>query len=153
MLPWKITVALIAVINLASIILVVRYLHFNNAPELYFPTDSPAVLLEQSLRKEFPNDEMLIGAFAGPDLFSAEFLSKLERVSKQLQRHPLVDRVFSVTNADHIGATEDGFSVEPLIDPRTLATTTPEIRRARALADRFAPGLLVSKDGSAEIFH
>lgn len=148
MLPWQLTVALIVAINLVSVVLVVRYIHFNNAPELYFPADSPAVLMEQSIRKEFPNDEMLIGVFAGPDLFSAEFLTALDRVSKQLQQHKLVDRVFTVTNADHIAATEDGFAVETLIDPKTLAQTTPESRRARALSDRFAPGLLVAKDGS-----
>jgi len=149
LLPWKFTVALIAVINLASIILVVRYIHFNNAPELYFPADSPAIKLERSLRKEFPNDEMLIGVFAGSNLFSAEFLSAFDRVTRQLQQHKLVDRVFTVTNADHIAATDDGFAVETLIDPKTLAKTTPEARRMRALADRFAPGLLVTQDGSA----
>ncbi len=149
LLPWQFTVALIVVVNLASIILVARYIHFNNALELYFPADSRAVVMEQGLRKEFPNDELLIAVFAGPDLYSADFLSKLDRVTQQLQKHKLVDRVFAVTNADHIAATDDGFAVETLIDPKTLAQTTPEMRRARALADRFAPGLLVAKDGSA----
>ena len=148
LLPWQFAVALIAAICGASLFLVVHSIHFNNAPQLYFPADSPAVLLEQSIRKEFPNDELLIGAFAGPDLFSAEFLSALDRVRQQLQKHKLVDRVFTVTNADHIAATEDGFAVETLVDPKTLAQTTPEGRRQRALDDRFAPGLLVSKDGS-----
>ena len=148
MLPWKVAVAIIAVLCLGSLFLIVRSIHFNNAPELYFPADSPAVLMEQSIRKEFPNDELLIGVFVGPDLFSAEFLTALDRVAKQLQQHKLVDRVFTVTNADHIAGTEDGFSVEKLIDPNTLDQTTPASRRARALSDRFAPGLLVSKDGS-----
>ncbi len=149
MLPWKVAAALIAVVYLASLLIVIRFIHFNNAPELYFPSDSPAVLLEQSIRKEFPNDELLIGVFAGEDLFSAEFLTALDRVSKQIQQHKLVDRVFAVTNADHLAATEDGFATEILIDPKTLAQTTPESRRARAISDRFAPGLLVAKDGSA----
>lgn len=149
MLPWKVAAALIAVVCLGSLFIVVRFIHFNNAPELYFPKDSPAVLLEQSIRKEFPNDELLIGVFAGEDLFSAEFLTALDRVSKQIQQHKLVDRVFTVTNADHLAATEDGFATEILIDPKTLAQTTPESRRERALSDRFAPGLLVAKDGSA----
>lgn len=148
MLPWKVAAALIAVVCLASLILIVRSIHFNNAPELYFAKDSPAVLLENSIRKEFPNDELLIGVFAGEDLYSAEFLTALDRVGKQIQQHKLVDRVFTVTNADHIAATEDGFAVETLIDPKTLSQTTPESRRERAISDRFAPGLLVSKDGS-----
>ncbi len=148
MLPWKVAVALIAVLCLGSLFLIVRSIHFNNAHELYFPDDSPAVIMEKSIRKEFPNDELLIGVFAGPDLFSAEFLTALDRVAKQLQQHKLVDRVFTVTNADHIAGTEDGFSVEKLIDPNTLEQTTPASRRERALSDRFAPGLLVSKDGS-----
>lgn len=148
MLPWKVAAALIAVICLGSQFLIASSINFNNAPELYFPADSPAVKLENSIREEFPNDELLIGVFAGEDLYSAEFLSALERVSKQMQQHKLVDRVFTVTNADHIAGTEDGFAVELLIDPKTLSQTTPESRRERALSDRFAPGLLVSKDGS-----
>lgn len=148
MLPWQVAVGLIAGICIASLFLIVNHIQLNNAPELYFPPNSPAVVLEESIRKEFPNDEFLIGVFAGPDLFSAEFLTALDKVAKQIQKHKLVDRVFTVTTADHIAATEDGFAVETLIDPNTLAQTTPESRRQRALSDRFAPGLLVSKDGS-----
>ena len=149
LLPWQFAVALIVVVNLASILIVARNIHFNNALELYFPTDSPAVQMEHSLRKEFPNDELLIAVFTGADLYSAEFLAKLDRVTQQLQKHKLVDRVFAVTNADHIAATEDGFAVETLIDPKTLSESSAAARRARVLADRFAPGLLVAKDGNA----
>lgn len=149
LLPWRLAVTLLAAINIAAVVFIFLHIDFNNAPELYFPSDAPSVKLDQSLRKEFPSDEFLIGAFAGEDLYSGKVLTALNQVAKQMEKHPLVDRVFSVTNVDHIAATEDGFAVEVLIDTKRLAASTPAQHRARIIADRFAPGLIAAKDGSA----
>lgn len=149
LLPWRVAAALIAIINIAAVAIIFLRVDFNNAPELYIPPDSPTAQFEHSLRKEFPNDETLVAVFGGPDLFSADFLAAQDKITRLIAKQPLVDRVFSVTTVDHIAGTEDGFEVQPLIDPKTLNSTTAEQRRARVLADRFAPGLLVARDGSA----
>ncbi len=62
-------IALIALIHLVAGAFLLR-LEFNNAPELYFPKDSPASVLERQLRTEFPSDEILIALFTGSDLYS-----------------------------------------------------------------------------------
>lgn len=148
LLGLRTAIALIVLIHLLAGFLLLR-LEINNSPELYVPADSPAAVLERSLRKEFPNDELLVGLFMGDELYSDRVITAMERVSGRLEKLPLVDRVISVTRMDHISATDDGFAVEPLIDPENLGASTPESRRARLLADRFAPGLLVARDGSA----
>ena len=148
LLSLRVAIGLIVAIHLVAGALLLR-LEVNNAPELYFPKNAPATLLDRQIRAEFPNDEVLIGLFAGNDLYSRDFLAALDRISLRLEQHPDVDRVFTVTNTDHIGGSEDGFTVERLIDPETLDDTTAQERKDRILQDRFAPGFLAAKDGSA----
>ncbi len=147
-LNLKLTIGLIVAIHLVAGAFLLR-LEFNNAPELYFPKDSPAVILDRELRTEFPSDEVLIGLFTGETLYSREFLAAIDRISKRMEKQPDVDRVFSVTTVDHIAGSEDGFVVEQLIDPDKLDDTTPEQRRNRIMQDRFAPTWLAAEDGSA----
>lgn len=149
LLPWWAAAAIIALINLLSLIAIATHIEFNNAPELYFPADSPAVNLANSLRKEFPEDETLVAVFGGEDLYSADFVRRQHQVAQAMSRHPLADRVFAVTTMDRITGTDDGFQVEPLIDPASLGEMQPREIRERVLGDRFAPGLLAAKDGSA----
>lgn len=148
LLRWRPMVATVVLVHLVGAALLLR-LDLNNAPELYFPKDAPATVLERELRTEFPNDEILIGLFAGEGLYVAPVLAALDRVSERMERHPDVDRVFSVTRVDHVAGSADGFVVEPLIDVDTLADSTAEQRFARVLADRFMPDWLASTDGKA----
>lgn len=148
LLRWRPMVATVVLVHLVGAALLLR-LDLNNAPELYFPKDAPATVLERELRTEFPNDEILIGLFAGEGLYAAPVLAALDRVSERMERHPDVDRVFSVTRVDHVAGSADGFVVEPLIDVDTLADSTAEQRFARVLGDRFMPDWLASTDGKA----
>lgn len=124
-------------------------IELNNAPEVYFPDSSPAVMFEDELREEFPLDQVLVVLFEGEDLLSDELLSDLETVVRQLQAHPRVDRILALPTLDHIRGTADGFVVEPLLDTSVAAPLDEAARRARVLEDRFAPGLLVSEDAQA----
>lgn len=143
-LGLKSALALILAIHMMAAFFLLR-LEFNNAPDLYFLQDSPAARLDRELRAEFPNDETLIGLFAGDDLYGDSFLQAFDRVSRRLEKEPLVDRVFSVTQVDHLVAGTAGFSVERLIDPDRAHS--PQMRRERVLNDRFAPGWLATPEG------
>lgn len=142
------TVAIIVLVHVVGAALMLR-LNLNNAPELYFPVDAPATVLERELRAEFPSDEMLIGLFEGDDVYSAQVLSGLDRLAARMGQHPNVDRVFAVTRMDRIAGSSDGFVVEPLIDVERLQQEQPEERMKRVLTDRFMPRWLASTDGKA----
>lgn len=146
MLSWPLALALVLLVHAVGGWLA-GSLSFNNAPEVYYPKGSPAVVLRDALRKDFPSDELLTVLFSGPDLYSADVLTRLAKLVDRLEDDPLIDRVSAVTHQERISGADDGFAVERLIDLRTLATTPPEAIKARVLGDRFAPGLLASKDG------
>lgn len=145
--PW-VAMGIMLAILAVSIPFLLR-LHFNNAPDIYSPADSPTIQLRTSLFKEFPNDETIVVLFEGDDLYTPGFLSALDRLAKRMQRHPSVDRVLTLTTVEHLDSTDEGFSVSPLIDARKLQSRTPAQWKARVLGDRFAPGLLASRDGRA----
>lgn len=140
-------IGLIVLIHLVAAFFLWR-LEFNNSPSLYYPEKSAAAVLERQIRAEFPNDELLIALFSGKALYSPKVLQSLDKLSNTLEKNPDVDRVFSVTHVDHITATDDGFTVERLVDPEHLQDRSADEWRQRVLSDRFAPGWLASKDGS-----
>jgi predicted RND superfamily exporter protein len=146
-LAWPVALLLVVAVHAASVFFILR-MQVNNAPEVYYNDDSPAVLLRNALRRDFPNDEALTVVFQGTDLYGREFLTRLQTLSDTLQRNPLVDRVTSVLSLERISGSSDGFAVERLVDPARLKKLTPEALRQRVLGDRFAPGALASRDGT-----
>ncbi|MBK5930548.1 efflux RND transporter permease subunit [Halochromatium salexigens] len=141
--------ALVILVSLAIVPMAIAALTLtiNNSPEAYIPPQSEAAILERQLRERFPGDEVLVAAFVSEDLYQDAFLERLEQLVATMQEHPLVERVLAPETMDHISGTADGFVVEPLLDAAIRARLDPDERRARLLADRFAPGLLVSEDG------
>jgi len=123
-------------------------LQLDNAPEIYFPADAPAMVFDRSVREDFPQDQVLVALFAGPRVYNAAFLDALDGLAKELEQHPLVERVMSVTNVEHIRATADGFAVEELLGTRHRVAEEAA-NAARARSDAFAPGALVSREHDA----
>lgn len=145
-LSWPLALVIVIAAHAISFIELDR-LTFNNSAEAYYPTDAPAVLLRNQLRQDFPTDEVLTVLFKGDQLFGRDFLGRLDKATAVLRANPLVDRVITVATVEHIAGSEDGFSVSLLVDMRNLAGKSADAIRDRVLADRFAPGGLVSRDG------
>ncbi|MDO8863752.1 MMPL family transporter [Haliea sp. E1-2-M8] len=124
-------------------------LTINNVPKVYLPEDARAVIIDEQVREFFPNDQGMAFLFEGPDLYADQFLLALDALTRALQSHPQIEKVFSVTSQDHIVGTEDGFLVEPLLDVDELDHWSEDYRRQRILSDRFARRALVAPDGSA----
>lgn len=148
--PWRYYLSL-AFLVLFSLLppALLPALDIDNAPRVYFPDDEPAVILDEKLRAQFPSDQVYILLFEGLALFSDGVLNAYHKLAITLEKNPLVEKVYGLTTQDHIAGSEDGFLIEPVINIRELAKTTPAERRQRAVTDRFAKNALVSSDGSA----
>jgi predicted RND superfamily exporter protein/(2Fe-2S) ferredoxin len=147
MLAWPLALGLILALQGLSLYLILQ-LQINNAPEVYFNSDSPAVVLRDELRRDFPNDEALTVVFQGQDLYGQDFLGRLGGLTKRLSSHPLVDRVTSIVSLERISGSGDGFSVDLLVDASNLKLRSPAAVQQRVMNDRFAPGALASRDAT-----
>lgn len=144
-LSWPLALLIVALIHLVGGWFVVD-LRFNNSPEVYYAAGSPAVQVHDELRRSFPNDELLTVVFQGSDLYTIDFLKRLDRFVTDLEGHALIDRVAAVTSVEKISGTSDGFSVGKLIDVKTLKRETPAELQRRVARDRFALGTVASRD-------
>jgi len=149
-LPWRLYLSL-AFLVLFSVLpsALLLNLNINNAPDVYFPDDEPAVMLDRELRTRFPNDQVFVLLFEGVALFSDGFLTAYDELARELEQLEAVDDIVAATSQDHIAGTQDDFVVEPLIDPKQLTETRPEGRLQRVLNDQLSGGLLAADDGSA----
>ena len=149
-LPWKqyLSILFLLLFTVLPSTLLLR-LNIDNSPNVYFPDQEPAVVLDRALHERFPNDQVFVLLFEGVALFSDGFLNAYDELGLQLLRHESIDDVVSVTEQDHIAGTADEFVVERLIDTARLSESTPLQRRQRVMDDRFANRALTSADGSA----
>ncbi len=146
LLSWQFALLLVISIIVVSGY-VARDLRLNNAPQVYYAPNSPAVVLREKLRAQFPTDETMVVVFEGSDLYAVDFMQRLDKLVKRLEAMPLVDRVSTVTSVERVSGSADGFSVAPLVDVSDLdGKTSAQIRQA-VLSDRFAPGTLAARDG------
>jgi len=120
----------------------------DNRAEVFFPEDAPVRILENELRKQFPEDDVLIVLFSGDNLYSDSFVERFEEVVNTLESNPLIERVVSMTTMEHIKGTEDGFVVEFLLKLDEIGALDEAQRKQRILKDRFAPNRIVSQDGN-----
>lgn len=146
LLPWKLAAALLALILLLPAALL-PFLQINNSPEIYLSKDEPSVQLQQKLRARFPDYQVVVLLFEPANVFAPDFLHRLEALAQDVQQLPAVDRVHRVTDFEQIARVEDGFVVRPLIDVDKL--TDQAIAGEAIVADPFAPGFVLAKDGSA----
>jgi predicted RND superfamily exporter protein/transposase-like protein len=149
-LPWKLYLRL-GFLFLFAVLpsFLLLNLNIDNAPEVYFPDDQPAVVLDRELRTRFPDDQVFVLLFEGVALFSDGFVEAYDGLGRALEQLDGVDEVVTVTNQDHIAGTRDDFIVERLVDAKKLSATRPEARRQRVLDDKLGGGLLAADDGSA----
>ncbi|MEL7400260.1 MAG: MMPL family transporter, partial [Pseudomonadota bacterium] len=118
-------------------------------PTTFLPPDSPSLVLNEQVRKIFPDDEVFVLLFEGVALYSDGFLEAYDNLASELETIDQINDVISLTRQDHISGSEDGFTVEPLVDIDALDDSHPRERLDRILNDRFARNSLVASDGSA----
>jgi predicted RND superfamily exporter protein len=147
---FRYPLSLICLVGAFLIAPLAQITHIDNDLTAWFSKTDPLYQDYERLRKEFEGSRTLIVALEGDTVFTPQGLDHLRRISKEIERVPTVQRVYSLATAntvEAIGSSSDdgGIRVEPLIDragPIDAAAV-----KARALRDPMLVGDLLSKNG------
>jgi predicted RND superfamily exporter protein len=111
--------------------------------------DDEAYLYYQSARRIFGSDETIVLLLQSDDVFTAENMDIVSRLTRRLERVDGVVRVVSLANALTIHGSEFGVDIESWED---LSPETPgqvSQFRERILSNPMYAGSLVARDGNA----
>jgi predicted RND superfamily exporter protein len=113
------------------------------------PHDDPAVEYYRGWREKFGSDETLVVALAADELFTADRLRRVARITARVGQIEGVERVVSLSTALHIHGTAEGLEIGPFFE------TVPEDAQALAriknevLGNPIYAGNLISPDATA----
>jgi predicted RND superfamily exporter protein len=118
-----IALTLVVTVVFASAIFA-RGIGFNGSPEMLARDDSALHFFKQT-REAFGDDRVIIVALTAGEVFTKEFILKLDRLTKALAALDGVGEAQSLTNVKAIRGDADGITVESLIPARALAAGAP----------------------------
>jgi len=126
---------------------------FDNSIERYFIAGDPALIEYDNLTEVFGDNEYLIVGFEAapgtPDIFNADTLRDMARVSEFLEDHEFITQLRSLTTFQYIHADGDDLSIDYLIDDvDDLIDNPAEIERIKSVlnTEDLAMDTLITRD-------
>jgi predicted RND superfamily exporter protein len=114
------------------------------------PREDEERVFYERMRRLFGSDEAVLVALEG-EVFTAEGLARVERLSERLRALPRVERVVSLSTVPHARADAELIDVRPFTEfARDDPAGLPRLR-AEALANPLYRGTLVSEDARTTI--
>ena len=142
-----------SVLFLAAILLTGKTIPFDNSTERYFVVGDPALVEYDRLIELFGDNEYLIVGFEAAegvsDVFNADTLRDLARVSEFLEFHENITQLRSLTTFQYIHADADDLRTDYLIeDVEDLINNQDAIAEVKATLaeEQLAVGSLITSD-------
>ena len=117
--------------------------------EPLLPTRDPGRAVYEQATLEFGDDDIYVVAIETDDVFTAENLARLRRLTRATRRLPGVRDAQSLVRVDHVWLNPRSQAIEAakFIDEIPTAPEELAALRERALAHLLYPKTLVSRDG------
>jgi uncharacterized protein len=126
-----------------------NFTNIDNDISMWIAKDDPVFQTYERFRMEFGGQRTLMIALQSDRLFTAEGLSFLRRVTDDIKRVEMVERVNSLATANVVRSLPDGgLEVQALLDEPLDTPGAPDRARQKALDDSLLRGDLVSSDGT-----
>lgn len=128
----------------------------DNDITMWISKDDPIYRQYERFRDEFGGQRLLLVALQSDRVFTPDSLEFIRRVTGDIERVELVERVQSLATANIVvslpaqGDDGGGIEVQPLLEDRLDEAAAARVR-ARALNDPLLRGDLVSDDGTVTV--
>ncbi|KPA12730.1 RND transporter [Candidatus Magnetomorum sp. HK-1] len=127
-----------------------KEIKIDSSVEVWFLKDDPTLVNYKKFKEMYGNDET-ITALIRPktSIYDKNFIKEIDFVSRELESHPFVRRIFSMTSASYIGYKNDELVVEDLLPEES--NLTPTQLKERFFSNPLWTKLLLNRDESAII--
>jgi hypothetical protein len=143
----------LAVVVVTTVLAAAAYssLRIENTIDAWFSASDPGYQRYKRFRERFETEETFFVVVRAPDVFAADALARIDRITSTLAAQPQVTRVVSLTSIEDIRGTATGIVVEPLVPSPDGSGLDGGALRHRVLSDPFFPGRIVSRDGRTTV--
>ena len=107
-----------------------KNLHMDTSTEGFLHKDDPLRIEYNVFRDQFGRDEKVLIAIQSENIFTIDFLNKLNKLHKELENNlPYIDEVNSLINARNTRGTEDSLIVDDLFEELPTTNKALEIKK------------------------
>ncbi len=124
-------------------------LQVDPAMDRLIADSGPETDFYEGVRERFGNDESVVLAVVADDVFDADVLAGIARITNRLQEDEAVRGVLSLATAPNLKGADGEIDVSPFVDEEGIPSAPPSTLRRDALASPIYGGNLVSRDGRA----
>ncbi|WP_167320830.1 efflux RND transporter permease subunit [Desulfosudis oleivorans] len=123
-------------------------LDFDTSSESLLHADDPYRLAYDRFREDFGQDRNIILGITGPNIFSSEFLGRLQALHREIEETvPHVKRVKSLVTARHVTGENDFLHVGELLESWPEEPMDMGQLRQQVMENPFYRNFLISEDG------
>jgi predicted RND superfamily exporter protein len=141
-----IVLILAIVISLAS---QMKYLHMDTSTDGFLHKQDPLRIEYNVFRDQFGRDEKILIAIQSPNIFTIDFLKKLNKLHRELENNlPFIDEVNSLINARNTRGTIDSLIVDDLFEELPTTQKALEIKRQLAVNNPILKDLMLDEKGT-----
>jgi hypothetical protein len=126
-----------------------KNLHMDTSTEGFLHKDDPLRIEYNVFRDQFGRDEKVLIAIQSENIFTIDFLNKLNKLHKELENNlPYIDEVNSLINARNTRGTEDSLIVDDLFEELPTTNKALEIKKQLAKNNPLFKDLLLDEAGT-----
>ena len=150
-ITWRLPIIIATVLLIPAMLLTGGPIPFDNSTERYFVAGDPTLIEFDKLEEYFGDNEYLLVGFQATagDVFQADTLDAIQRMSDFLDFHPYVTQLRSITNFQYIHADGDDLRTDYLIeDIEDVIGNEGAIEDIKTVlrSEKLAMGTLITED-------
>ncbi|MBL6970168.1 MAG: MMPL family transporter [Campylobacterales bacterium] len=127
----------------------IKHLHMDTSTEGFLHKDDPLRIEYNLFRDQFGRDEKVLIAIQSPNIFTLDFINKLNKLHKELENNlPYIDDVNSLINARNTRGTIDSLIVDDLFDELPKTQKTLEYKKNLAVNNPILKDLMLNVEGT-----